>query len=234
MGVFGRAGTRRVPALINRGYGAAFFWDGRVSTLEEQALKPIQDPKEMDMTLSEAAARVGLSPDEISRALASYVRTILSGDSPLDRYLNGESQALSDMARRGLEIFRGKGNCTACHVGPNFSDERFHDTGVAWRGGILRDPGRCAVTGKEADRGAFKTPTLREVARTAPYMHDGSIATLEDVIEFYNRGGNANPNLDPEIHPLHLTADEKQALVAFLRSLSGAVQEGMATRSPQN
>ncbi len=242
VGVFGRTGTRRVPGLINRGYGAAFFWDGRATSLEEQVLQPIQNPNELGMTLGEVLLRLKHSRpyrkqfasafrrdpnvEDMARTLASYVRTILSGDSPLDRYLNGESQALSDMARRGLEIFRGKGNCTACHVGPNFSDERFHNTGVAWRDGRLLDPGRFAVTGKESERGAFKTPTLREVARTAPYMHDGNMTTLADVIEFYNRGGNANPNLDAEIHPLHLTADEKQALVAFLKSLSGAVQEG--------
>ncbi len=243
VGVFGRMGTRRVPVLINRGYGAAFFWDGRATSLEEQVLQPIQNPNELGMTLEEvllrlrhsrlyrkqfaSAFRTDPNVRDVARALASYVRTILSGNSPLDRYLNGESQALSDGARRGLQIFRGKGNCTACHVGPNFSDEHFHNTGVAWRGGILRDPGRYAVTGKEADRGAFKTPTLREVARTAPYMHDGSITTLEDVIEFYSRGGNANPSLDPEIHPLHLTADDKQALVTFLKSLSGVVRGGI-------
>ncbi len=164
--------------------------------------------------------------EDLARALASYVRTILAGDSPVDRYLNGKSKALSEEARRGLEIFRGKGNCTACHVDPNFSDERFHNTGVAWRGGELHDPGRFAVTGKEADRGAFKTPTLREVACTAPYMHDGSLGSLEEVIEFYDRGGNPNSWLDPESHPLHLTSEEKQALVAFLKALTGTIQEG--------
>lgn len=226
VGVFGRVGTRRVPALINRGYGAAFFWDGRVEALEDQVLRPIQDPKEMDMSLAEAAARVGIPPDEIARALASYLRTIRSGNSAYDRYVNGDTAALSDSARQGLRIFRGKGNCVACHVGPNFTDEQFHNTGVAWRRGVLRDPGRYAVTGKEADRGAFKVPTLREVARTAPYMHDGSVATLDEVIEFYDRGGNPNPYLDTELHPLKLTPEDKQALAAFLLALSGTVREG--------
>ncbi len=135
---------------------------------------------------------------DLAKALASYVRTILSGDSAFDRYLNGERDALSEREREGLRIFRGTGNCTACHVGPNFTDERFHNTGIAWPDGDLLDPGRLEVTGNKKDQGAFKTPTLREIARTDPYMHDGSLATLEEVIEFYNRGGNPNPYLDPE------------------------------------
>jgi cytochrome c peroxidase len=115
-------------------------------------------------------------------------------------------------------VFRGKGRCTICHAGPNFSDEQFHNTGVAWRDGKLRDPG--------AGGGAFKVPTLREVARTAPYMHDGTLATLEDVVEYYDRGGNANPGLDPDLRQLHLPVEEKRALVAFLKSLSGTILEG--------
>jgi len=221
IGVFGRRGHRNAPALINRGYGRSFFWDGRASTLEDQVLKPIEDVNEMDLPLPEAAARVDLHPREISHALASYVRSILSGDAPFDRFVNGDRGALSTEQQAGLQIFRGKGNCTACHVGPTFTDERFHNTGIAWRGGQMQDDGRFAVTGKAEDRGAFKTPTLRDVARTAPYMHDGSLATLQDVVEFYDRGGHPNLQLDPELRPLRLSRDEKQALAAFLRSLSG-------------
>ena len=226
VGVGDRRGRRNAPALINRGYGRAFFWDGRITTLEEQVLKPIEDPNEMDLPVSDAAARVGLSPKQLSHALASYVRSILSGNSPFDRYVNGDRSALSAEQQAGLRIFRGKGNCTACHVGPTFSDERTHNTGVAWRDGRLQDEGRFAVSGKDEDRGAFKTPTLRDVARTAPYMHDGSLATLDAVVEFYSEGGRANPNRDPELHPLRLTATEQQALIAFLRSLSGAIRDG--------
>jgi len=222
LGVFGRTGRRNAPAIINRGYGRLFFWDGRAHTLEEQVLKPIQDPNEMDLSLAEAEARVGLSADDISRALATYVRSLLSGNSAFDRFVNGDRSALSDEAQRGLQIFRGKGNCTRCHVGPNFTDEKLHNTGVAW------DPstGSGQVSGSFSDPGAghgnFKTPTLRDVARTAPYMHDGSVATLEGVVDFYDRGGRQNPDLDPEIHPLRLTADEKRALLAFLGALSGS------------
>jgi len=212
VGVFGRHGRRNAPALINRGYGRIFFWDGRAASLEEQVLKPIEDPNEMDLALPEAAARVGLGQDEISRALASFVRSLLSGDSPFDHYIYGDRAALSAEQQTGLQLFRGKGNCVACHVGPNFTDERLHNTGVAWHDGKSIDPG--------AGRDNFKTPTLREVSRTAPYMHDGSLASLEDVVEYYNRGGNVNPQLDSELHLLHLSADERRNLVQFLRSLS--------------
>ncbi len=159
-----------------------------------------------------------MSPVELSRALSSFVRSILSGNSPFDRFISGDREALSVEEQAGLRIFRGKGNCTSCHVGPNLTDERTHNTGVAWNGSALADPG--------GGRGDFKTPTLREVEHTAPYMHDGSLATLDDVIDFYDGGGRANPSLDPEIRPLRLSAEEKRQLVAFLRTVSGAVQFG--------
>ena len=120
----------------------------------------------------------------------------------------------------GLQLFRGKGNCTACHVGPNFTDEEFHNTGIAWRDGQYTDQGRFAISSIPRDHGAFKTPSLREVARTAPYMHDGSMATLEEVVEFYDRGGGKNSHLDPVIKPLELSKEEKADLVGFLKALS--------------
>ena len=161
-----------------------------VATLEEQVLKPIQDPNEMDLTLAEASRRVRSAPDEISTR-ARQLR-------PLDPLRRLALRPLHQRRRRrspteqqaGLQVFRGKGNCTACHVGPNFTDERLHNTGVAWRDGRLADDRGRAVDG------AFKTPTLREIARTAPYMHDGSLATLEDVVDHYDRGGRPNPFLD--------------------------------------
>jgi cytochrome c peroxidase len=219
VGVLGGRGTRNVPALINRGYGRTFFWDGRAPSLEEQVLQPIAAPKEMGSSAQDAAERVGLTPAELARALASYVRSILSGNSPFDRFINGEREALTPTEQAGLRLFRGKGNCVACHVGPNLTDERLHNTGVAWVNGALADVG--------AGRGDFKTPTLREIARTAPYMHDGSLATLEEVIEFYDGGGRANPSLDADIRPLRLTSDEKIELLAFLQTLSGDLQEGL-------
>lgn len=243
IGIAGRQGTRNAPSLVNRGYGSVHFWDGRSASLEEQVLQPIENQKELDMTVEEVVVRLkhvkdyrelfqtafgrGVNAEDLAKALASYVRSIMSGDAPVDHYLNGERDALSTQAREGLRIFRGKGNCTACHLGPTFTDEQFHNTGVAWRDGELLDPGRFEVTGKQEDRGKFKTPTLREIARTAPYMHDGRLTSLEEVIEYYDRGGNANPYLDAELRPLHLTAGEKVALLEFLRALSGTIREGI-------
>jgi cytochrome c peroxidase len=219
VGVFGRQGTRNVPAIINRGYGRAFFWDGHIKTLEEQVVEPILNPTELDMTMEEASARTGVSPSEIARALSSYVRSILSAASPYDQYLFGDRNALTADERRGLDVFRGRGHCIACHVGPNLTDEQLHNTGVAFLNG--NDP--ADLGGGSAN---FKTPTLREVARTAPYMHDGSLASLEAVIDFYSEGGRPNPHLDREIASRNFTLADKQALVAFLRALSGTVLDG--------
>jgi cytochrome c peroxidase len=218
-GINGAQGTRNAPALINRGYGSLFFWDGRAKSLEQQALEPILNPIEMALTESELERRTNLPSGQVTAALASFVRTIRSGDSRFDRYTAGHVNALTDLEKAGLAVFRGKGNCSTCHPGPNFTDERFHNTGVAWRDAALSDAG--------AGQGKFKTPTLREVARTAPYMHDGSIKTLEDVVEFYSQGGRPNPNLDGEIRPRNFTPDEKRALLAFLSALTGRVREGM-------
>ena len=198
IGTGGRHGTRNTPAVINRAYGRSHFWDGRAKTLEQQVLEPIDNPVELGLSVHEAVNRLASSPtyrpafrsafgrgvneQDLSRALASYVRTILAGNSPFDRYTNGDQRALSDEARRGLEIFRGKAGCASCHSGPTLSDEAFHNTGVAWRNGEWKDPGRFVVSGDTADRGAFKTPTLREIGRTGPYMHDGSLTTLDSVV----------------------------------------------------
>lgn len=174
----------------------------------------------------------GLSTDDarsmrqVAFALAAYVRTIQAGDSPYDRYIAGDRPALGAAAQRGLMVFRGKAGCSGCHIGPTLSDEDFHNTGVAWRTGALTDDGRAAVTKLAAHRGAFKTPTLREVEHTGPYMHDGSFATLAEVVDFYDRGGSPNPALDPQLRPLKLTGTEKHDLIAFLRSLSGKIRDG--------
>lgn len=207
VGIAGRVGERRVPRIVNRAYGTSFFWDGRATTLEDQVVQPISNPKEMDLDLDAAAQRVSLDVPTLRQALASYVRTILSGDSPFDRYLGGDAGALSPQQRSGLKLFRGKAGCTSCHLGPNFTDEKLHNTGVG--------------------EGAFKTPSLREAARTPPYMHDGSLATMEDVIDFYDKGGRSNPKLDQDIRPLQLTTEEKAALASFLNALNGTVRDGL-------
>jgi cytochrome c peroxidase len=245
IGIEGRHGTRNVPTIVNRGYGRSFFWDGRASSLEAQALEPIRNPLELGSRLADvvqrlrsvrsyrAAFRAAFAADpnerDLARALASFVRTIASGDSSFDRAMDRQPHALSSSARSGLALFVGKANCWVCHRGPTLTDEQFHNTGVAWRtrrgttAPAPSDPGRATVTGRTEDRGAFKTPTLREVARTAPYMHDGSFGTLEAVVEYYDRGGQPNPGLDERIRPLHLSAAEKRDLVAFLRALRGRI-----------
>ena len=225
-GINGAAGARNAPALINRGYGRLFFWDGRADSLERQTLQPILNPIEMGLTESELERRTGMKSVEVTAALASYIRTIRSGDSRFDRYAAGRTSSLNALEKAGLQLFRVKGGCTGCHIGPNFTDESFHNTGVAWRDGRLADEGRFAVSGDPRDHGAFKTPTLREVVRTAPYMHDGSLKTLEDVVDFYSAGGRSNPNIDFQIRPLNFSTQERHALIAFLQTLSGRISEG--------
>ncbi len=234
-GVRGQRGTRRAPTLFNRAYGKAFFWDGRAASLEEQALRPIEDPAEMGSRVGDAIGRLRASKEypplfqaafggeasaaSLGKALASFERVLLRGDSRVDRFRHkSEHKALTARERAGLWLYESKGRCWRCHVGSNFTDEAFHNTGVSW-GKKPADPGRFAVTRKEADRGKFKTPTLRGVALTAPYMHDGSLKTLEEVVQFYNKGGGANANLDPLIVPLGLSKEEVRDLVAFLRAL---------------
>ncbi len=234
-GVGGRQTARRAPTLFNRAYGTSFSWDGRAATLEEQALLPIEDPNEMGSTVADAVRRLrghkeygkefaaafgdGVTAANLGRALADFERVLLRGDSPVDRFRRkGEVAALKPEERHGLWLYESRGRCWRCHSGPNFSDEAFHNTGVSW-GKEPPDPGRFAVTKKDSDRGKFKTPTLRGVALTGPYMHDGSLATLEEVVEFYNRGGGPNPHLDPALAPLALSKDEMRSLVAFLKAL---------------
>jgi cytochrome c peroxidase len=234
-GVGGGLGKRNTPTLLNRAWGSSFFWDGRSSTLEEQVLEPVFNAKELGSSPPRLMAVVrhyygaefrsvfpgeALSTELVARALASYVRTIVGGRSAFDR------KEMDAAARRGADLFFGRARCVGCHIRPLFTDEEFHNTGVAWRSGRLLDEGRFRVTGLEADRGAFKTPTLREVSRTAPYMHDGSLATLDDVVAYYDRGGERNPWLDSRVRPLGLTNGEKLDLLAFLRALTGEVREG--------
>jgi cytochrome c peroxidase len=224
VGVGGAEGARNAPALVNRGYGRAFFWDGRAATLEQQVLQPIFDRRELGLDRAELERRTGMPAADVANALASYVRTIRSGNSPFDRYVAGDRAALTDLEKRGLELFRGTAQCTTCHAGPNFTDEQFHNTGIAWRDGSFTDIGRFVVTRDERDRGAFKTPTLRDVARTAPYMHDGSLVTLDEVLDFYAAGGRPNPSLTRHLRPVSLSADDRRALIAFLQALTGELR----------
>jgi cytochrome c peroxidase len=237
-GVYGRLGTRNTPSALNAAYGRHFLWDGRSTTLEDQVLLPIEHEAEMGSALSEVIVRLaadsghrarferafGAAPsaERMSHALASYLRTLRSGNSAADRFRAGDTTALTAEARRGFRLFVGKAQCATCHGGAMMSDQGFHNTGVAWRNGRLADAGRALVTGAAADSGAFKTPSLRNVALTAPYMHDGSMQTLEEVLAFYGRGGVPNPHLSPEIIPLRLSAGDRADLLAFLRSLTSS------------
>ncbi len=234
-GIKGQVGGRNAPVTINRLFSQEQFWDGRSPSLEDQALGPVQNPVEMGHTLQGMVATLdklkgyqeqfrqvfGTNVTEagVAKAIAAFERTLLCGNSAFDRYEDGDDTALSESEQRGLQLFREKANCLRCHTGFAFTDERYHNIGV----GFDRpkpDLGQYTITKKEAAKGAFKTPTLRNIAASAPYMHDGSAKTLEDVIEFYDKGGIKNPHLSNEIKPLNLTAKEKADLVAFLKSLS--------------
>lgn len=231
-GVGGALGGRSAPTIINSGYSMFQFWDGRAKQVEGQALGPIQAGVEMNMPLDKLVEKLKgiegyktqfqavfggeINADDVAKAIGAFERTVNSGNAPFDKFKAGDKAALSEAAQRGQKLFFGKANCSACHSGPNFFDGGFHNLGVS----IDKpepDLGRFVVTQSVGDRGAFKTPTLREIARTAPYMHDGSLATLEDVVKFYVKGGNPNPQLDEEIFPLKLSDAEQADLVTFLK-----------------
>jgi cytochrome c peroxidase len=227
--VAGEPMSRHTPTLVNRAGTYWQGWSGRHTSLEDQARH--------ERNRSDAAVRAQIALPEYrerfraafggepsvaraAEAIAAFVRTVTSSGSPYDRYVAGEATALDPAARRGLSLFMGRGLCVNCHPPPAFTDEGFNNVGV----GMDRpdpDPGRAEIYGNPADTGAFKTPTLRDVGRRGPYMHDGSLATLDDVVAHYDRGGVPNRWLSSQVRPLRLTAAQRADLVAFLRSLSG-------------
>ena len=227
-GVEGKKGGRNSPTVINSAYQKFQFWDGRSKSLEDQALGPIQNPIEMNMTLDAVVAKLNgiegykqqfqkvfgtdVTSEGIAKAIAAYERTLLSGDAPFDKFKAGDKTALTEAAQRGMKLFFGKANCVACHAGSNFTDNGFHNIGIPGT-----DEGRTVVTKSLGDKGSFKTPTLREIAKSGPYMHDGSLTTLEDVVAHYIKGGTPNPQLDEELYPLKLSAEEVADLVTFLK-----------------
>ena len=226
-----------------------FFWDGRANSLEDQVSGPLENAIEMGnshasmiQTLSsvsgykpyfkEAFGTEEVTKERVERAIADYERTRMSGNSPYDRWrFARQRDAVSAQAKLGHDLFFDRARCSQCHSGSNFTDGTFYSLGVGWdpRTNAFKDQGRFVVTEMSRDRGAFKVPGLREVSKRAPYMHDGSIATLRDVVELYNRGGIRNPNVSPRIVPLGLSTTEVDALVAFLRALEG---EGYQDRPP--
>ncbi len=253
-GVQNKTGNRNSPTVLNAAYYDLQFWDGRAPSLEKQAEGPVQNPVEMAHTLKGVEERLSADPayqtefekafgpgpityEKVEKAIASFERTVVSANSPFDRWYYGHDEtAISDSAKRGFEVFRraDKGNCAACHtIGEKhalFTDNKFHNLGVGVYGDEqLKDTGRYQVTGKEEDKGAFRTPSLRNIVLTAPYLHDGSRQTLKEVVDFYIGGGNSNPHRDPLIRPLDfLTGQEQQDLIAFLESLTGEMPKDVA------
>jgi cytochrome c peroxidase len=292
-GVGGQRGTRNAPTILNAMFQASMFWDGRAATLEDQAKLPILNPIEMGQKspddvvakvrgipeLAEPLKRLnGRDPtyDDIAAAIASFERTQYSGNAPFDRFIAGDEQAIDESAKRGWVLFNGKGRCTGCHevnaINPLFSDQKFHNIGIAAHkqnfpdlarealkvvrsgdqkqvdelalGTKFSELGRFLVTKHQDDVGAFKTETLRNIGITAPYMHDGSLTTLWDVMDHYNKGGVPNPYLDGGMQRLGLTESEIDDMVAFLFTLTDdrfaafnkaefARQSGMKNNRPQ-
>ncbi len=224
---------RRSPTIINAAYGLIFMWDGRADTLEEQALGPIQADVEMAMPIDQLLKRLkaiaeypplfeaafpgqGITPENIGKAIATYERTVISGRAPFDAWIDGDERAISDAAKRGFTLFNTKAQCNECHSGWNFTDDSFHDIGLA-----SEDIGRGKILPEVLkSQHAFKTPGLREITHRAPFMHNGSMTTLEQVVEHYNTGGINRPSRSELIKPLNLTDQEKADLIAFLKTLT--------------
>lgn len=237
IGVGGGVGGRQAPTVYNTGFIPLQFWDGRAGSLEEQAIGPIHNPVEMGETHENVVKKLGrikgyqqqfravfgtdVNLQGIAEAIAAYERTVVSTNSAFDKYVLGDSKAMEEAAVRGMTLFKGKARCILCHNGPNFTDNQFHNLGVPQVGPMKEDLGRYYVTRQERDKGAFKTPTLRSITETAPYMHDGVFKTLEEVVDFFDHGGGKNSNLSPLLKPLDLTKEEKADLVAFLKALTG-------------
>lgn len=224
---------RRTPTILNAAWADLLMWDGRKATLEDQALGPISAPPEMNQDLQTLPGKLtaiagyreqfaavfpgqGITVETIGKAIATYERTIVSGTAPFDEWIAGKESAISDPAKRGFLVFNTKGNCAACHSGWNFTDNSFRDIGLA-----DADLGRGKILDLPSMQHAFKTPTLRDIDRRGPYMHDGSLSTLMAVVEHYDRGGEERPSRSGEVHPLQLSQEEKDDLVTFLHTLTG-------------
>jgi cytochrome c peroxidase len=226
---------RSTPTIINVGYNRFQFWDGRARTLEAQSIGPIMAQGEMNQSMhtllgelkkikgykamfEKAYPGEGITEKTIGKAIAAFERTVVSSESPFDRYVKGDRRAISQAAIRGFELFEGKAKCSVCHTGYNFTDDGFHNIGLPEK---VEDPGRYKLLKIPVLKGAFKTPTLRDIGLTAPYMHNGVYDTLEEVIDHYSAGGRSTKNLSPNMSKLNLNNSEKADLLAFLDTLTG-------------
>lgn len=234
---------RASPTITNAAYNSIQMWDGRKKSLEDQAIGPMQSMDEMAMNLqllfdfletnpeyktgfAKAYPNEAINEQSLAKALASYERTVTSNNSPFDRWLKGDKNAMTTSQIRGFRLFADakKGNCAQCRSAPNFTDNGFHNLGLAAYGKDNPDLGRFAIKPLPSLKGAFKTPTLRDVALTAPYFHDGSAKTLLQVVEHYNKGGDVKKDLSGNIKPLNLSADEMADIVSFMQALTSPRQ----------
>lgn len=230
---------RATPTIINTAYNTLQMWDGRKASLEDQAMGPMESMDEMAMDLNvlfkwlnedstykemfaKAYPKEAIDSKTVSKAIASFERTVVSNDSPFDRWVKGDKKAMTKQQIIGYRLFSdpSKGNCIACHQAPNFTDGGFHNIGLASYEEGKGDVGRFAIKPLPSLKGSFKTPTLRDVALTAPYFHDGSAKSLMEVVEHYNHGGASKTNLSPEMKPLNLKKEEMEAIVMFMQALT--------------
>lgn len=237
---------RRTPTVLNLAWAELLMWDGRKASLEDQALGPIETPAEMNQNADDLVGKLsalpeyrvrfaaafpgeGLTKQNLAKALATYERTVVSGLAPFDRWVAGDEGAVSEAAKRGFDLFAGKANCSACHSGWAFTDFGFHDIGLP-----DDDLGRGAKLALPSMQHAFKTPTLRDVARRAPYMHDGSVMTLAEVVRHYDKGFVKRPSLSQSVRPLNLSERDVADLVAFMETLTGEPQPVQLPVLPPN
>lgn len=251
VGINGTVLGRATPTVVNTGFNTQFMWDGRKKSLEDQALGPMKTPEEMKTDLVGAIAMLSSLPgykamfaaaypgeaigeDTVSKAIAAFERTVISKDSRFDRWVAGDRTAISMQEWRGYQVFAdpAKGNCAVCHKAPNFTDNGFHNIGIAHAPG-KEDVGRYAQRKVPVLKGAFKTPTLRDIELTAPYFHNGAATTLMGTVEHYARGGDDRSNVSPDVRKLALSAADKADLVAFMRTLTGPTQVVSLPALPQ-
>jgi cytochrome c peroxidase len=251
VGINGTVLGRATPTVVNTAYNTQFMWDGRKKSLEDQALGPMKTPEEMKTDMGAAIAMLGkipgyqqmfaqaypgeaISEETVAKAIAAFERTVVSRDSRFDRWVQGDRHAITRQEWRGYQVFKdpAKGNCAVCHSGPNFTDNGYHNIGIAHAPGA-EDAGRYKIRPLAVLKGAFKTPTLRDIELTAPYFHNGSATTLAEVVDHYARGGDDRSNVSKDVRRLPLSEQDKADLVAFMKTLTGPTRTASIPALPQ-